>query len=163
LLKKPYFIFESRENLAESENRCNFANKKTMRKLLLLLFLTAFIEADAQFSSTRPAIEQWRDSVIHSVRLTPVKSLNFKALAYSENEPTHSIMFRNQPVRQPVNPSSIQVGRFVVYEPPIFQYNYYHYNDDQTIVGALLDTFVNILIDNSSKPKPKPRKKTIDY
>ena len=134
-----------------------------MRKLLLLLFLTAFIEADAQFFNARPAIELWRDSVMQSIRLKPMKSLDFKALAYSGNDPTHSIMFRNQPVRQPVNPYSIQVGRFIVYEPPIFQYNYYHYNDDQTIVGALLDTFVNILIDNSSKPKPKPRKKTIDY
>ena len=163
MIKKPYFIFESRENLAESENRCNFANKKMMRKLLLLLFLTAFIEADAQFFNARPAIEQWRDSVMQSIRLKPVKSLNFRSLAYSENEPTHSIMFRNQPVRQPVNPSSIQVGRFIVYEPPIFQYNYYHYNDDQTILGALLDTFVNIIIDNSSKPKSKPKKKAIDY
>ena len=134
-----------------------------MRKLLLLLFLTAFIEADAQFFNARPAIEQWRDSVMQSIRLKPVKSLNFRSLAYSENEPTHSIMFRNQPVRQPVNPSSIQVGRFIVYEPPIFQYNYYHYNDDQTILGALLDTFVNIIIDNSSKPKSKPKKKAIDY
>ena len=133
-----------------------------MRKLLLLLFLTAFIEADAQFFNARPAIEQWRDSVMQSIRLKPMKSLDFKALAYLGNEQTHSIMFRNQPVRQPVNPSSIQVGRFVTYDPaPIFQYDYF--NDDQTVLGALLDTFVNILIDNSSKPKPKPRKKTIDY
>lgn len=134
-----------------------------MRKLLLLLFLTAFIEADAQFFSTRPAIEQWRDSVIHSVRLTPIVSL--KNLSFSQfcKMPERSIMFQNLPVEQPVHPASIQIGRFVAYDPPpIFQYDYY--NDNRPIFGALLETFVDILIDsNSSKPKRKETKKVIDY
>ena len=133
-----------------------------MRKLLLLLFLPAFIEADAQFFSTRPAIEQWRDSVIHSVRLTPIVSLKNLSFSQFSKMPERSIMFQNLPVEQPVHPASIQIGRLVVCDPPpIFQYDYY--NDNRPIFGALLETFVDILIDNSSKPKSKPKKKTIDY
>ena len=134
-----------------------------MRKLLLLLFLTAFIEADAQFFNGRSALEQWRDSVIHSVRLTPIVSLKNLSFSQVGNTPERSIMFQNLPVEQPVHPASIQIGRFVVCDPPpIFQYDYY--NDNRPIFGALLETFVDILIDsNSSKPKSKPKKKTIDY
>lgn len=133
-----------------------------MRKLLLLLFLTAFIEADAQFFSTRSAIEQWRDSVIHSVRLTPIVSLKNLSFSQFSKMPERSIMFQNRPIEQSISPTSVQVGRFVVCDPPpIFQYDYY--NDNRPIFGALLETFVDILIDNSSKPKSKPSKKTIDY
>ncbi|MBR1469342.1 MAG: hypothetical protein IJ605_04445 [Prevotella sp.] len=135
-----------------------------MRKLLLLLFLTAFIEADAQYFSPRPAIEQWRDSVMQSIRLKPVKSLDFKTLSFPKNEPTHSIMLRNQPVEQSINPASTRVEKFIVYDPePIFQYNYYYYDNDRTIFGAMLDTVLDIIIDNTSKPKSKPKKKAIDY
>ena len=133
-----------------------------MRKLLLLLFLTAFIEADAQFFNGRSALEQWRDSVVHSVRLTPIVSL--KNLSFSQfcKMPERSIMFQNRPIEQSISPTSVQVGRFVVCDPPpIFQYDYY--NDNRPIFGALLETFVDILIDNSSKPKSKQKKKTIDY
>lgn len=133
-----------------------------MRKLLLLLFLTVFIEADAQFFNARPAIDLWRDSVMQSVRLKPVEGLHHRLLPHFGNEAKRSIMFQNRTVEQPVNPALLRLGRFVVNDPPpIFQYNYSY--EDQTIVGALLHTFVDILIDNSSKPKSKPRKKTIDY
>lgn len=125
-----------------------------MRKLLLLLFLTAFIEVHAQFFNTQPAIEQWRDSVIHSVRLTPIAPLKNLSFSQARNMPERSIMFQNRPAERPINPALVQFGRFVVCDPPpIFQYDCY--NDDSTILGSLLDTFVNILIDNSSKPKSK--------
>ena len=135
-----------------------------MRKLLLLLFLTAFIEADAQSFNGRSALEQWRDSVVHSVRLTPIVSLKNLSFSQVGNTPERSIMFQNLPIEQPVHPASIQIGRLVVCDPPpIFQYNHRYFDDDQTILGALLDTFVDILIDNSSKPKRKETKKVIDY
>ncbi|MBR5919019.1 MAG: hypothetical protein IKZ83_03865 [Prevotella sp.] len=135
-----------------------------MRKLLLLLFLPAFIEADAQFFNGRSALEQWRDSVMHSVRLTPIVSLKNLSFSRVGNTPERSIMFQNRPIEQSISPTSVQIGRFVVCDPPpIFQYNHRYFDDDQTILGALLDTFVDILIDNSSKPKSKPSKKTIDY
>ncbi|MBR6455398.1 MAG: hypothetical protein IKS72_00480 [Prevotella sp.] len=134
-----------------------------MRKLLLLLFLTAFIEADAQFFNGRSALEQWRDSVIHSVRLTPIVSLKNLSFSQVGNTPERSIMFQNRPIEQSISPTSVLVGRFVAYDPPpIFQYDYY--NDNRPIFGALLETFVDILIDsNSSKPKRKETKKVIDY
>ena len=129
-----------------------------------ILFCVAIIDANAQYFSAQTPYDQWRDSLKHSIRLKPIVGLNYRYVPHFRNESNHSVVLRNRPVEQPINPVSIQVGRFVAYDPaPIFQYNYYHYDEDQTIIGALLNTFVDILIDNSSKPKPKPRKKTIDY
>lgn len=134
------------------------------KKMILLLFCVAIIEANAQYFSAQTPYDQWRDSLKHSIRLKPIMGLNYRHVPHFRNESNHSVVLRNRPVEQPINPVSIQVGRFVAYDPaPTFQYNYYHYDEDQTIIGALLDTFVNIIIDNSSKPESKPKKKAIDY
>ena len=127
-----------------------------------ILFCVAIVDANAQYFSAQTPYDQWRDSLKHSIRLKPIVGLNYRHVPHFRNESNHSVVLRNRPVEQPINPVSIQVGRFAAYDPPpIFQYNYY--NDDQTILGAFLETFVDFLIDNSSKPKSKPRKKTIDY
>lgn len=145
-----------------------------MRKLLLLLFLTAFIEADAQFFNARPAIEQWRDSVIHSVRLTPIAPL--KSLSFSQvgNMSERSIMFQRQPNFKSPHQQVFQVGSFYVPRlSSIYDYRDYEYLNNNysfgdfmfydvflgTIVGGIVE---NILIGNP-KPKSKTSKKVIDY
>ena len=145
-----------------------------MRKLLLLLFLTAFIEANAQFFSTRPAIEQWRDSVMQSIRLTPIAPL--KSLSFSQvvNMSDRSIMFHRQPNFKSPHQQVFQVGSFYVpRSSSIYDYRDYEYLNNNysfgdfmlydvflgTIVGGIVE---DILIGNP-KPKSKPSKKVIDY
>lgn len=145
-----------------------------MRKLLLLLFLTAFIEADAQFFSTRPAIEQWRDSVIHSVRLTPIAPLKNLSFSQVSNTPERSIMFQRQPNVKSPHQQAVWVGSFYVpRSSSIYDYRDYEYLNNNysfgdfmlydvflgTIVGGIVE---DILIGNP-KPKSKPSKKVIDY
>lgn len=129
-----------------------------MRKLLLLLFLTAFIEADAQFFSTRTAIEQWRDSVVHSVRLTPIAPLNYRALSLAHNLPERSIMFRQQPSIQSANPPAIRVGSFQLLVPIPLNNSY---DEDETLGEVLLEGLLETTFDILFSKPPKPCKKEL--
>ncbi|MBR5634083.1 MAG: hypothetical protein IKW78_02725 [Prevotella sp.] len=131
-----------------------------MRKLLLLLFLTAFIEADAQFFNGRSALEQWRDSVIHSVRLTPIVSLKNLSFSQFSKMPERSIMFQQESSANPVNPLAFRLGSLRVMVPIPLNRSYYD-DEDETLGEALLMGILETTLDILFTKPPKPCKKEL--